>query len=94
MTHLDVIEAHNRLTPGQDADRLIVHSCIEGVKACMAEHRSEDTKRMLAQLVFDFQPLIIQDTGLKAIVISLLDQCHASALQQRLLIATGAVEAR
>jgi hypothetical protein len=94
MTYLDVIGTPNRLTPGQDADRMFVHSCIESVRACLAEHRAEDTRRLLAQLVFDFQPLIIQDAGLKAIVISLLDQCRASALQQRLAIATGAVEAQ
>ena len=90
MGHLDVIDAYG--TP-PDADRQIVHGCIEGIKACIAEKRSEDTKLLLAQLLFDFQPLIIRDSGLKAIIVSLLDQCDASSLQQRLLIATGAIEA-
>jgi hypothetical protein len=92
MGHLDIIGAQGRQDQGSDADRLTVHRCIEGVRACIAERRAEDTKLLLAQLLFDFQPLIIRDTGLKAIIVALLDQCDASSLRQRLLIATGASE--
>lgn len=92
MGHLDVIAAYDRHDTAADADRQIVHGCIEEIKAGIADRRPEDTKLLLAQLLFDFQPLIIRDTGLKAIVASLLDQCDAYSLQQRLLIATGAIE--
>ncbi len=92
MGYLDVIAAPDRPDTVPDADRRIVHGCIEEIKACIAEKRPEDSKLLLAQLLFDFQPLIIRDTGLKAIIFSLLDQCDAYSLQQRLLIATGAIE--
>jgi hypothetical protein len=92
MGHLDVIVAYDRHEMAPDADRRIINGCIEEIRACIAERRPEDAKLLLAQLLFDFQPLIVRDTGLKAIIVSLLDQCDAFSLQQRLLIAAGAIE--
>ena len=92
MGYLDVIVAYDRHDTAADADRQIVQGRIEGIKACIAAKQLGEAKLLLAQLLFDFQPLILRDTGLKAIVTSLLDQCDAFALQQRWLIATGAIE--
>lgn len=97
MGHIELVEFQGRHAGAtsfiglEDADFLVVQRNIEKIEACIDARMPEEARLLLAQLVFDFQPLIAEDSCLLSTVLSLLDQCGASALKQRLLVATGTI---
>jgi hypothetical protein len=78
------------LLPLEDADLLLIHRSIGKIEACLKAKLFEEGRSFLAQLLFEFQPQITDDSSLMAKILSLLDQCDAPVLKRRLLLASGA----
>lgn len=74
----------------EDSDLLLICRSIVKIETCLKAKLFEEGRPLLAQLLFDFQPQIVADPGLLAVVLSLLTQCEAPVLKQRLRLAADA----